>query len=110
MTLTYFRTMSSTWVTYAFEWVKLLKCHFKGKTCRKSANGQNINYSDKIDLMAIFNNIRTYSRSQVIVNRTIGPLFFLSIQGQWVNVIYKLNVKFNFLRKSIKAKLQVGHP
>ena len=31
MTLTYFRARS-TWVAYAFEWVKLLKCHLKGKT------------------------------------------------------------------------------
>ena len=26
---------------------KLLKCHFKGKTCRKLANGQDIDYSEK---------------------------------------------------------------
>ena len=41
MTLTYFKARS-TWVAYAFEWGKLLKCHLKGKTCRKLANGQNI--------------------------------------------------------------------
>ena len=26
---------------------KLLKCHLKGNTCRKSANGQDIDYSAK---------------------------------------------------------------
>ena len=41
MTLTYFKARL-TWVAYAFEWGKLLKCHLKGKTCRKLANGQNI--------------------------------------------------------------------
>ena len=47
MTLTYFKARS-TWVAYAFEWGKLLKCHLKRKTCRKLANGQNIDYSQKI--------------------------------------------------------------
>ena len=37
----------STWVAYAFEWGKLLKCHSKGKASRKLANGQNIDYSEK---------------------------------------------------------------
>ena len=46
MTVSYFRARS-TWVTYACEWVKLLKCHLKGKTCRKWANGQDIDYSEK---------------------------------------------------------------
>ena len=46
MTLTYF-TARSTWVSYAFEWVRLLKCHLKGKTCSKLANGQVIDYSEK---------------------------------------------------------------
>ena len=32
----------STWVAYAFELGKLLKCHLKGKANRKLANGQNI--------------------------------------------------------------------
>ena len=30
----------STWVAYAFEWGKHLKCHLKGKVSRKVANGQ----------------------------------------------------------------------
>ena len=38
----------STWVAHAFEWEKLLKCHLKGKASRKLANGQNIDYSEKI--------------------------------------------------------------
>ena len=43
MTLTCFKA-SSTWVTYVFEWVDLLKCHLKGKTCRILSNGQDIDY------------------------------------------------------------------
>ena len=46
MTLTKFMARS-TWVAYAFEWGKMLKCHFKGKASRKLANGQNIDYSEK---------------------------------------------------------------
>ena len=46
MTLTKFLAMS-TWVAYAFEWGKLLKCHLKGKARRKLGNGQNIDYSEK---------------------------------------------------------------
>ena len=38
MTLTYFKARSN-WVAHAFEWGKLLKCHLKGKTCSKLANG-----------------------------------------------------------------------
>ena len=37
----------STWVAHAFEWEKLLKCHLKGKTSKKMANGQDIDYSEK---------------------------------------------------------------
>ena len=44
--LTYFKAMS-TWVAYAFEWGKLLKCHLKWKTFRKFTNGQIIDYSEK---------------------------------------------------------------
>ena len=32
----------STWVAYAFELGKLLKCHLKGKASTKLANGQNM--------------------------------------------------------------------
>ena len=46
MTLTKFMARS-TWVAYAFEWGKLLKCHLKGKASRKLAYGQNIDYSEK---------------------------------------------------------------
>ena len=38
VTLTYF-TARSTKVAHAFEWGKLLKCHLKGKTGSKLANG-----------------------------------------------------------------------
>ena len=40
MTLTYFM-VKSTWVAHVFEWGKLFKCHLKGKTCSKLANGLN---------------------------------------------------------------------
>ena len=46
MTFTYFTTRS-TYVTYAFEWGKLLKCHLKGNTCRKWAKGLKICDSEK---------------------------------------------------------------
>ena len=46
MTMTQFMARS-TWVVHAFEWGKLLKCHFKGKTSRKLAYGQNIDHSEK---------------------------------------------------------------
>ena len=46
MTLTKFMARS-TWVAYAFELGKLLKCHWKGKASRKFSNGQNIEDSEK---------------------------------------------------------------
>ena len=46
MTLSYF-TARSTYVTHAFEWGKLSKCHLKGKW--KWANGQKIYDSEKMD-------------------------------------------------------------
>ena len=47
MTVTYF-TARSTKVAHAFEWGKLLKCHFEGKTCSKLANG--LNFYDLKDI------------------------------------------------------------
>ena len=38
MALTYFMARSTS-VAHAFEWGKLVKCHLKGKTCSKLANG-----------------------------------------------------------------------
>ena len=46
ITLTKFM-VRSTWIAHAFEWVKVLKCHLKGKASKKLANGQNIDYSEK---------------------------------------------------------------
>ena len=46
MTLTKFMARS-TWVAYAFELGKLLKCHLKGNASRKLANGQNIEDAEK---------------------------------------------------------------
>ena len=62
---------------------KLLKCHLKGKTCMDI--GQYIDYSEEKKMAqglfcpytwTIFYNICIYSRSQVSVYRTIGPLVF----------------------------------
>ena len=93
MTLTKFMARS-TWVAYAFELGKLLKCHLKGKASRKLANGQNIEDSEKRKWPKGFicpctgikyHNIHTClltsicSRSQVSVYRTIGPLVFTSL-------------------------------
>ena len=39
MTLTQFMA-TSTWVAYAFEWGKLLKCHLKGKTVKMPFEGE----------------------------------------------------------------------
>ena len=46
MTLTKFMARS-TWIAYASELGKLLKCHLKEKANRKLANGQNIEDSEK---------------------------------------------------------------
>ena len=46
MTLT-FRMARSTWVALALEWGKLLKCHLKGKPCRKWASGLKLCDSEK---------------------------------------------------------------
>ena len=46
MTLTKFMARS-TWVAYAFELGKLLKCHLMGEASRKLATGQNIEDSEK---------------------------------------------------------------
>ena len=46
MTLTYF-TARSTKVAHAFELGKFLKCHLKGKSCRKWANGLKVGNSEK---------------------------------------------------------------
>ena len=60
---------------------KLLNCHLKGKTCmdsiliilkKKWPKGFICPYTG-----TIFCNIRIYSRSQVSVYRTIGPLVFV---------------------------------
>ena len=68
MTLTKFMARS-TWVAYAFELGKLLKCQLKGKASRKLANGQNIEDSEKRKLPKGFicpctgvkyHNIQTY--------------------------------------------------
>ena len=59
MTLAKFMARS-TWVAYAFEWGKLIKCHLKGKASRKLANGQNIDYSEKRKCTGVkYHNIQT---------------------------------------------------
>ena len=89
MTLTKF-IARSPWVTHAFEWEKLLKCHSNGKASKKLANGQNIDYSEKkngprassapaLGLNTIlFKHVYWYmQQTQVSVYRTIGPLVLI---------------------------------
>ena len=38
----------STWIAYAVEWGKLLKCQMKGKMSRKLANGLNHNIQRRL--------------------------------------------------------------
>ena len=69
----------STWVAYVFEWVDLLKCHLKGKTCRILANGQDIDYPENkigprassVPILKLFSIIFKH------VYWTIGPLVSL---------------------------------
>ena len=85
MTLTKFMARS-TWVTYAFELGKLLKCHLKGKSQQemdrilkilKKENGPSASSAPALELTNMF--IGICSRSQVSVYRTIGPLVYLKI-------------------------------
>ena len=46
MTLTYF-TGKSKYVSYAFEWGKVLKCHLQGKAFMKWVNELDIEYSER---------------------------------------------------------------
>ena len=81
MTLTKFMARS-TWVAYAFELGKLLKCHLKGKASRKLANGQNIEDSEKRKWPKGFicpctgikyHNIRDLSGLRNVLNRASNP-------------------------------------
>ena len=84
-TFTYFMARS-TKVAYAFEWEKILKYHLMGKTCGRLANEHNIYYSENnmtqgssvpaLELYTIIfkHFIGIYSRSEVSIYRTIGPL------------------------------------
>ena len=87
---------------------KLLKCHLKGK----HLYGQYIDYSEKKNgpmgficpyTGTIFYNIRIYSRSQVSVYRTIGPLVTINGHGghlghvTWTIYMY-INFRSPFLR------------
>ena len=88
MNLTQFIARSTWVVAYTFEWGKLLKCHLKGKTSRKLANGQNIDNSEKRKWPKgficpctgiVYHNIQTYvywyiQQISVSVYRTIGRL------------------------------------
>ena len=63
---------------------------FEGKNCRKLANGQDIDYSEKQWPQGLYSNmfIGIYSRSRVSVYRTIGSLVisFAPKQRLWVLV------------------------
>ena len=80
MTLTYFMARS-TWVAHAFEWEKLLKCHLKGKSCRKWANGLKVSNSEKKNWTlgvvcphpgAIYMYIKKYSK--IFFSETTWPI------------------------------------
>ena len=79
MTLTYFMARS-TWVAHAFEWEKLLKCHLKGKACRKWANGLKVSNSEKNWTLgvvcphpgAIYMYIKKYSK--IFFSETTWPI------------------------------------
>ena len=68
MTLTYF-TARSTYVAHSFEWGKLLKCHLKGKSCRKWANGLKVvgnsekNLDPRVGLPPPRGNIHVYYKN-----------------------------------------------
>ena len=72
---------------------KLLKCHLKGKTCRKLANGQDIDYSEKKNgprassapILGLFSLIF----KQVSVYRTIGPLVFRTVVSKMHYLFFK---------------------
>ena len=106
----------STWVAYAFELGKLLKCHLKGKASRKLANGQNIEDSEKRKWPKGFicpctgvkyHNIQTCllvykcSRSQVSVYRTIGPLVIPKFFSQHI----QLHIKNTRLKDRDKCRI-----
>ena len=70
----------------------VLKCHFKGKTCRKLANELNLYDLKKtltpgviltlpwgyIHIVILVKQVYWYLRSQVSVYRTVGPLVYKS--------------------------------
>ena len=80
MTLTYFKAMS-IWLAYAFEWGKLLKCHFKGKMCRKLANCPRASAVPALGLNTIFKHIYWYNVPMYVADlhyRTNGTLVYFA--------------------------------
>ena len=98
-------TLTSLWqgqYGLPMRWGKLLKYHLKGKTSRKLANGQNIDYSEKrkwhngfIGPCTRVKNmfIGICSRSQVSVYRTIGPMVLARHHQTVQEYTFELNIK-----------------
>ena len=107
-------------VAHAFEWGKMLKCHLKGKTCSKLANGLRF-YDLKKKLtpgvaltrcprfiyiyitIIVKKFIGIYLRFQVSVYRTIGPLVYLFIY--FAGPISKTNLEEKTCRQKLFAKI-----
>ena len=69
-------------MAHAFEWGKLLKCHLKGKTCRKWANGLKVgnsekNWTPRVGLPPPRGNILVYynnNYSKIFFSETTWPI------------------------------------
>ena len=76
MTLTCYMTRS-TYVTHAFEWEKLFKCHLKGKTFRKWANG-----------LKIYDSVTSSPRATIAHLRVNGQsVYFFPYMGMTVILV-----------------------
>ena len=73
---------------------KLLKCHLKGKTCRKLANGHNINYSGKHIWPQGFNCPFTGAICQHIQTFLLVYLAGERLQDHWVSCFNKSRHSF----------------
>ena len=100
MTLNKFMARS-TWVAYAFELGKLLKCHLKGKASRKLANGQNIEDSEKrkwpkckaYSAPALELNIIIFKHVYWYMQQISGE----RLQDHWSSGVYRRILSFYFI-------------
>ena len=85
-------------MAHAFEWGKLLKCHLKGKTCRKWANGLKAGNSEKNwtpgvglppprgNILVYYNNIQRSSSLKPLGQSK--PNFIASIYGKGESIVF----------------------